>query len=43
VFEKRINKPLFMAFFARDTKKKYDAMYEKILKNITFAEDLTPA
>lgn len=28
VFEKKINKPLFMATFARLTKRQYDEMYE---------------
>jgi hypothetical protein len=32
-----------MATFARTTKKNYDEMYAQILKNITFAEDLTPS
>ena len=27
VFEKRIDKPLFMAVFARSTKKKFDEIY----------------
>jgi hypothetical protein len=43
VFEKRITKPLFMATFARQTKYRFDEMYEKLLRNITMIEDLTPA
>lgn len=44
VFEKRINKPLFIASYARQTKRRYDEMYASIIKNITLVEDsLTPA
>lgn len=43
VFEKRISKPLFMATFARTMKRRYDEKYAEILKNITYAEDLTPS
>lgn len=43
VFEKRIQKPLFIATYARLTKRRYDEMYERLLKNITLVEDLTPA
>lgn len=44
VFEKRIHKPLFIASYARQTKRRYDDMYSQILKNITMVEDtLTPA
>lgn len=35
VFEKRIMKPLFIASYARQTKRRYDELYEMILKNIT--------
>ena len=42
VFEHRISKPLFMATFARQTKKRYDDMYEQILHKLTAVEDLTP-
>jgi len=34
---------LFIATYARTTKRRFDEMYEKLLKNITLVEDLTPA
>ena len=43
VFEKRITKPLFMATYARQTKRNFDVMYESLLRNITSIEDLTPS
>lgn len=43
VFEKRIEKPLFMAVFARQTKKKFDDMFQLLLRSMTSIEDLTPS
>ena len=43
VYEKRIMKPLFIATFARNLKKKFDDMYSKLLLNITLTEDFTVA
>lgn len=42
VFERKIQKPLFMAGFARQTKVKFDEMYNNLLFSITCIEDLNP-
>ena len=42
VFEKRVQKPLFIATYARQTKRRYDEMYETLIRNITVKEDITP-